>query len=332
MLSDLAWHALRVQEVRGLVLVNPATSYERSALARFGPICASLQGPLLYPLYLLSLVGFAALVLTPTYQAPAFISMLAATKVPTLLNNPYREAWLGRVALGAFLGVRAAGLDIGPLLAITPFKPQVACACNDYTALYGAICCTAVRRYTTLYGAIRYTTYAAPLWPQDLSFRLTEWLQLGASLVNEGRLASQLTIPVMAVVGDMDYLLPSQDEAIRIQEAVGDERWRGTVVVQGAGHASTLGNRVDLSREIRSALAQEFTPALQAVDLVSRTENPGDEGSGWDRGMLDRTFPSLDPTEYTRLSRGGDQYPGADAGSVAARSTELPAWLKTLKP
>ena len=67
-------------------------------------------------------------------------------------------------------------------------------------------------------------------------------------------------------------------------------------------------------------------------DLVTRAENPGDEGSDWDRGMLDRTFPSLDPTEYTRRSRGGDQYPGADAGSVAARSTELPAWLKMLKP
>ena len=115
---------MRVQEVRGLVLVNPATSYERSNLARFGPICAALQGPLLYPLYILSLVGFAALVLTPTYQAPAFISMLAATKIPTLLNNPYREAWLGRVALGAFLGLRAPGLEIGPLLAVTPFKPQ----------------------------------------------------------------------------------------------------------------------------------------------------------------------------------------------------------------
>ena len=115
---------MRVQEVRGLVLVNPATSYERSNLARFGPICAGLQGPLLYPLYILSLLGFAALVLTPTYQAPAFISMLAATKIPTLLNNPYREAWLGRVALGAFLGLCAPGLEIGPLLAITPFKPQ----------------------------------------------------------------------------------------------------------------------------------------------------------------------------------------------------------------
>ena len=70
-----------VSQLRGLVLVNPATSYERSALARCGPICASLQGPLLYPLYILSLVAFATLVLTPVYQAPAFIAMLAATKV-----------------------------------------------------------------------------------------------------------------------------------------------------------------------------------------------------------------------------------------------------------
>ena len=76
---------------------------------------------------------------------------------------------------------------------------------------------------------------------------------------------------------------------------MGEEQWRGTVVVQGAGHASTLGNRVDLTRAIREAFSSEFTPELREVDLVSRAENPGDEGSGWDRGMLDRTFPSLDP-------------------------------------
>ena len=134
-----------------------------------------------------------------------------------------------------------------------------------------------------------------PCTSQDLSFRLTEWLELGASLVNGGQLASQLTLPVMAVVGDMDFLLPSQDEAGRLREALGEEQWRGTVVVQGAGHASTLGNRIDLTRAIREAFSSEFTPELREVDLVSRAENPGDEGSGWDRGMLDRTFPSLDP-------------------------------------
>lgn len=53
----------------GLVLVNPATSYERSALARIGPACARLAGALV-PLYPLSLLLLASLVLTPTTQAP----------------------------------------------------------------------------------------------------------------------------------------------------------------------------------------------------------------------------------------------------------------------
>lgn len=136
----------------------------------------------------------------------------------------------------------------------------------------------------------------------------------------------------MAVVGDMDYLLPSEDEAARLSAAMGADWWRGTVVVQGAGHASTLGNRVNLCAAIQEAFADEFTPSLETVDLVTRVQNPGSDGTGWDRGMLDRTFPSLDPTGYTRWSRGGDRYPGADAADAPVRSAELPAWLKALKP
>jgi hypothetical protein len=163
-------------------------------------------------------------------------------------------------------------------------------------------------------------------------FRLSHWLETGARVVNDQQLASKLSVPAMAVVGDMDYLLPSEEEAARLGGAVGADRWRGTVVVQGAGHASTLGNRIDLCASIREAFAEEFTPALVPVDLVTRAEHPGSDGAGWDRGMLDRTFPSLDPTEYTRWSRGGDQYPGADAAVAPTRSAELPEWLKMLKP
>ena len=71
--------------VAGLVVVNPATSYERSRLARVGPACAGLKGALL-PLYPLALLLLAALVLTPGTQAPAFISMLASAKVRALAH------------------------------------------------------------------------------------------------------------------------------------------------------------------------------------------------------------------------------------------------------
>ena len=255
--------------LRGLVLVNPATSYERSSLATLGPICASLSGPVRFPLYAVSLVAFAALVFSPAFQFPAFASMLASQKIPLLLNNPYREAFLGRVALAAFLGVSGPGLDIGPLLSIDVFTPE------------------------------------------DLSFRLSAWLQAGARRVADGRYVEQLSLPVLAVVGEIDRLLPSVDEAKRIETAVQPGLWRGSVVVQGAGHGSTLGNRVDLLAEIRKAFPADFAPPLRSCDLVGRDEHPAEEGGGWARGMLDRTFEPLDPKEYTRYNRGGDLHPAS---------------------
>lgn len=256
--------------VRGLVLVNPATSYRRSALAKVGPACASLSGPVLAPLYALSLIALAALVLTPAYQAPSFLSTITATKTTEILNNPHREAYLGRVALGAYLGRGGPQLAIGPLLAINVFKPE------------------------------------------DLRFRLREWLEYGADAVRDRRAVESLAMPVMGVVGDLDRLLPSLDEAARLAEACGPSRWRGTTVVQGAGHASTLGNRVDLLDEIRAAFADDFDPLLPPrVDLVGREDNPGDDGDGWERGLLDRTYPALDPADYLQMNRGGSLFVGS---------------------
>ena len=246
----------------GLCLVNPATSYARSRLARFGPLCASLTGPL-YPLYPLSLVLFAALVLSPM-QAPAFASMLLSAKSPALLASPHREAWLGRVALSAFLGQRGPGLAIGKLLAVQIFAPE------------------------------------------DLAFRLEHWLDHGAALVDEAGLASELRLPAMCVVGENDRLLPSLDEAARLAQQFGS-RWRGTVAVPGAGHASTLGVRVDLCAVLREGFGAEL--ALRPQEQMPQMPR-GDKSSGLWRGMLDRAFPPLDPTTYTQWNRGGELWPG----------------------
>ena len=116
--------------LRGLVLVNPATSYRRSALATIGPLCASISGWLLSPLYAISLVALAAYVLTPAYQAPSFISTITARKATELNNNPHREAFVGRVAMGAYLGQQSDQLGIGPLLVrCWPCICICACAC-----------------------------------------------------------------------------------------------------------------------------------------------------------------------------------------------------------
>jgi hypothetical protein len=100
-------------------------------------------------------------------------------------------------------------------------------------------------------------------------------------------------------------------EAARLADACGPQRWRGTTVVNGAGHASTLGNRVDLLQEIRAAFAADFEPPLPPrLDLVGRAEHPGDDGDGWERGLLDRTYEPLDPADYTQMNRGGRLYVG----------------------
>ena len=80
--------------------------------------------------------------------------------------------------------------------------------------------------------------------------------------------------------------------------------------MQGAGHASTLGNRVDLLQEIRTAFGADFAPPLPPrLDLVDRAAHPGDEGDGWERGLVDRTYEALDPADYTQMNRGGTLFP-----------------------
>ena len=117
---------------------------------------------------------------------------------------------------------------------------------------------------------------------------------------------------ILAVIGELDRFLPSLDEATVLRDACGNpERvWRGTTIVQGAGHASTLGNRVDLLDEIRKAFAADFEPPLRPrVDLVTREAHPGDDGDGWERGLVDRTYEALDPGDYTQMNRGGSKFP-----------------------
>jgi hypothetical protein len=233
---------------------------------------------LLAPLYTLSLVLLAAYVLTPAYQAPSFLSTITAQKATELNNNPYREAFVGRVAMGAYLGRRSEQLAIGPLLAINVFTPE------------------------------------------DLRFRLVEWLAYGADQIHERNVVRDLALPVLGVVGDLDRLLPSLEEVERLRMACGPERWRGTAIVQGAGHASTLGNRVDLLEEIRRAFSTDFDPPLlPRVDLVGRRDHPGDDGNGWERGLVDRTYEALDPADYTQMNRGGRLFPHR-AGLKAERA------------
>uniref|UniRef100_A0A7S4NCV1 Uncharacterized protein n=1 Tax=Odontella aurita TaxID=265563 RepID=A0A7S4NCV1_9STRA len=93
--------------------------------------------------------------------------------------------------------------------------------------------------------------------PRDtLRWRLDEWLFAGCADVrsksDDGSLSRDLgDLPVLIVAGERDETLPSVEEAARLasSDVLRDARIK---VVDGAGHASTLGSRVDLAAEMRA--------------------------------------------------------------------------------
>jgi len=91
------------------------------------------------------------------------------------------------------------------------------------------------------------TGQLADLPPRDFMSARLGHLEQGCAWV-EPRLAS-IEVPVLAIAGTADALLDSDVEARRLQALVGPTRCK-VHLVQGAGHAGCLNQRIDLSRVI----------------------------------------------------------------------------------
>lgn len=83
-------HAINLS---GLVLINPATCYNKSKLAQSGPPIAN-GNPLLYPINLVSIVPL----FTDDYAFPQLIKILTAEGLPSVIDTAKREAYMGRFA------------------------------------------------------------------------------------------------------------------------------------------------------------------------------------------------------------------------------------------
>ncbi|CAB9499879.1 expressed unknown protein [Seminavis robusta] len=79
--------------LQGLVLVNAATCFDRSRLAAEGPPVGELP-PMLY--------FFGILKLLPMFldkiSLPQFLAIIQGKALPSLIDNPMREAYMGRLA------------------------------------------------------------------------------------------------------------------------------------------------------------------------------------------------------------------------------------------
>lgn len=210
--------------LQGLTLINAATCYDRSRLASEGPQVASLSR-WLYPVGLIKLLPM----FLDEYSFAQLLLTLQAKALPSVIDNPCREAYMGRVAFS--------------LPFVLPFMTQ--------------------------------PTF---LW------RLTEWLANGCARLTAPISSSSSSSPpiltqlndlrILIVAGEKDATLPSIAEAERLASL-----WpQNSVVhvVEGAGHASTCGSRVDLAALFRSRF-KELQPKAatpQKNQLNTSNNNP----------------------------------------------------------
>jgi len=186
-----------IVDLQGLVLINPATCYDRSQLATAGPPVAKTP----FPFYLLALFTKLVPLFTDEFSVEQLFLILQAKALPSVIDNPRREAYMGRVALS--------------LPTKLEFMP-----------------------------------------PSTLDWRLNEWLQTGCTALSDLSFATFPNFRSLIVVGEKDKTLPSIDEAERLANRVTNPTKTKIHVVDGAGHASTCGSRLDLAAVIRNSFPE----------------------------------------------------------------------------
>ncbi|KAL3769570.1 hypothetical protein ACHAWU_005522 [Discostella pseudostelligera] len=213
-------------ELRGLILVNPATSYLRSRLYELGPPIANAK-PFLPALqdvqYVISLVTkLVPLFLDKGRAIQQLITILSSKGLPLVVNNPQREAYMGRVAF-----------DLPNRLKFMP-KDTLKWRLEEWLE-WG--CGVFEDRLDMLHSA------------RDVASTASGDVESAYSLL---KLSQELR--TLIVVGEYDLTLPSIEEATRLSTDV--FRIARVHVVPGAGHASTCGGSLNLIQLLREVFPE----------------------------------------------------------------------------
>lgn len=83
----------RMIHLQGITLINPATCFLESNLAKYGPPVAKVSS-LMYPWEILKLVPL----FTDEYAIPQLLLILQSKALPSVIDNEQKEAYLGRTA------------------------------------------------------------------------------------------------------------------------------------------------------------------------------------------------------------------------------------------
>jgi pimeloyl-ACP methyl ester carboxylesterase len=287
--------------LQGLALINAATCYDRSQLASKGPPVANLP-PLLYPFGLM--VGLLPL-FTDDFSWEQLLLILQAKALPSVIDTPAREAFMGRVAFS--------------LPFMLKYMPQ-----------------------------------------STLQWRLTEWLAKGCARLVDDPLSSSLspttaytdnakrlnydgmleepqgevvvntledfktvdrTFRTVIIAGEKDLALPSIAEAERLAHLLPNSYVH---VVEGAGHSSTCGSRIDLAAVLRNRFRELESPKSgqrrQGTQRSSKTANGAQSSS-----TSTSTTKSGGDKDKSKTNK-GDQ---SNTSKVSSGGKDTPAYLST---
>ncbi|KAL7550802.1 hypothetical protein ACHAWF_014766 [Thalassiosira exigua] len=231
-------------ELRGLILVNPATSYLRSSLYELGPPIANAQ-PLIPALagvqYVFSLVtSLVPLFLDRGRAMQQLITILSSKGLPSVVNNPQREAYMGRVAF-----------DLPNRLKFMP-KDTLEWRLEEWLEWGNGV-------FEDRLGMLQSTRDSDDDEPADID--------------NYALLKVSQELRTMIIVGEFDLTLPSLDEANRLSSEVFRNAF--VHVVPEAGHASTCGGSLNLIKLIREVFPETRLSVNGLQDNASREELHG---------------------------------------------------------
>jgi len=209
----------------GVILVNPATSYDRGAISVIGPALATVPAEKVALPFLPDaevMRGSTAEKARPKVSLYSIIagSVLAASvpSVPQYVSGI--QALIGDV------------LSPSPSPGSFPVRANV----NELASrVAGAL--------------VGLDSLASTLDPTTLSWRLDNWLARGCSEVNSGlRKLKDKGVPFLVLAGDQDRLLPSVGEAQRLERILGRQTCQ-SVVLKSTGHAA-LDDHLDILKMI----------------------------------------------------------------------------------
>ena len=205
-------------DLRGLILVNPATCYKRSSLHELGPRVANnpISSPVLSDLvYVYQLTAdLVPLFLDRGVALNQLIAILSSRGLPSVVNSATREAYMGRVAF-----------DLANRLKFMP-KSTLKWRLEEW-----------LERGCDVF--------------EDQLRSLNENDDEAEALRSMAR-----GLRTLIVAGELDLTLPSIDEAERLSSEV--FRNASVHVVPDAGHASTCGGSLNLIRLIRETFHEDF--------------------------------------------------------------------------